>query len=97
MAGLKVIALSSLISWGGTIYEGIVSASLDNFRSRVPLSSAFPQYALENALVTAAARHEVTLHIVGSGLFYGLSGLDLKNIFRYFGVMLKCVSLLDQG
>lgn len=91
LAGLKVIALSSLISWGGTVFEGIVNDSLENFRSRVSLSSAFPQYALENALVTAASRHEFTLHIVGCGLFYGLGGLDLKDMFRYLIVIFDAI------
>lgn len=82
LSGFKIIALASLTTWGGILKDGSVDVSLESFRSRVPLASAFPQFALENALLSAAFRNEFTLCIIGFGLFYGNNGIDLKDIFR---------------
>ena len=48
---LKIIALSSVLSWGGRRYPKTIADGDAEFRNRVPMTCAANEYSNENTLV----------------------------------------------
>jgi hypothetical protein len=83
LSGLKVILISTFETWGARWLEEPIVDIDRGFSERLPLASAFEQYALENEFSSVADRSGVWLRIVSCGLIYGGDGLDLKDAFMY--------------
>jgi hypothetical protein len=88
LSGLRIIIISTFETWGGRWLEESILDIDRGFSERLPLASAFEQYALENEFSSVADRSGVWLRIVSSGLIYGGDGLDLKDAFMYGSVFL---------
>ncbi len=78
--GLRVILLSNFETWIGKSSSTIIVNATDEFFHRVPISCSYGDYCLENALENATSTCGALLCIVGSGLFYGADGIDLKDV-----------------
>eukprot|EP01035_Chromulina_nebulosa_P024788 gene24789-32282_t len=90
---LKIIALSSVLSWGGRRYPQTITDGDAEFRNRVPMTCAAHEYSSENTL--ARLNESVFLKngsngviILGIGLLYGEDGMDLKDVLKalWFGM-----------
>lgn len=81
LSELRIVALSTFETWGGRHPKNMISDVNLCFRERVPLTSAVDFYALENELESLSQQNGIWLRIVGYGLFYGSSGMDLHALF----------------
>lgn len=81
---LKIIVLSTFITWGGKKYSSPITNALVEFKKRHPFSNTFELFYLENVLVEMAGRGRgrFKLSVVGMGLLYGGKGYDLFDAFE---------------
>ena len=82
--GLKVIILSTFVTWGGKKYTAPITNASSEFKKRHPFANTFDLFYSENALVAMADRDRgrYKLVVVGTGLLYGGKGYDLLNMFE---------------
>ena len=84
-APLRVVVVTTLLTWcGQRISHGVIDAGA-GFVDRVPLQAVLDTYALENELWKVAAEVEATGAIVcfaGVGLLYGQGGHDFEDVFK---------------
>lgn len=79
---IKIVLISSTVTWTGSWSSAIISDVERAFYMRVPLQSANDLYELENQVVQLSKRYKLDCSVISTGLIYGRDGMDLGEIFR---------------
>ncbi len=79
---IRIIAISTLLTWGGKSYNTIITNIDAEFQTRRPVASAGDAYLTENALFNFAKRTKAQVTILSLGLIYGADGYDFKDLFK---------------
>lgn len=79
---MRVILLSSFVSWGGKSYREMIKSPDTEFIKRVPLASAINIYKVENQVYNMWKSLNIDACVVATGLLYGGEGFHWKPVFE---------------